>query len=88
MLEGPAGRVYGTSSLLGAINIVTRPRPTSSVSAHIEGGSYGYLSAGARANVASGKWNNQLSGSYSRSDGYQRNSAGGLNSDYSGGKAF
>ena len=88
VLEGPAGRVYGTSSLLGAINIVTRPRPTSSVSAHIEGGSYGYLSAGARANVASGKWNNQLSGSYSRSDGYQRNSAGGLNSDYRGGKAF
>ena len=88
VLEGPAGRVYGTSSLLGAIDIVTRPRPTSSVSAHIEGGSYGYLSAGARANVASGKWNNQLSGSYSRSDGYQRNSAGGLNSDYSGGKAF
>ena len=88
VLEGPAGRVYGTSSLLGAINIVTRPRPTSSVSAHIEGGSYSYLSAGARANVASGKWNNQLSGSYSRSDGYQRNSAGGLNSDYSGGKAF
>ena len=88
VLEGPAGRVYGTSSLLGAINIVTRPRPTSSVSAHIEGGSYGYLSAGARANVASRKWNNQLSGSYSRSDGYQRNSAGGLNSDYSGGKAF
>ena len=88
VLEGPAGRVYGTSSLLGAINIVTRPRPTSSVFAHIEGGSYGYLSAGARANVASGKWNNQLSGSYSRSDGYQRNSAGGLNSDYSGGKAF
>ena len=38
--------------------------------------------------MASGKWNNQLSGSYSRSDGYQRNSAGGLNSDYSGGKAF
>ncbi len=88
VLEGPAGRVYGTSSLLGAINIVTRPRPASSVSAHIEGGSYGYLSAGARANVASGKWNNQLSGSYSRSDGYQRNSAGGPNSDYSGGKAF
>ena len=88
VLEGPAGRVYGTSSLLGAINIVTRPRPTSSISAHTEGGSYGYLSAGARANVASGKWNNQLSGSYSRSDGYQRNSAGGLNSDYSGGKAF
>ena len=88
VLEGPAGRVYGTSSLLGAINIVTRPRSKSSVSAHVEGGSYGYLSAGARANVANGKWINQISGSYSRSDGYQRNSGGGLNSDYSGGKAF
>ena len=49
VLEGPAGRVYGTSSLVGAINIVTRPREKSSVSAHVEGGSYGYLSAGARA---------------------------------------
>ena len=88
VLEGPAGRVYGTSSLLGAINIVTRPRSASGATAHVEGGSYGYLSAGARANVASGKWNNQISGSYTRSDGYQRNSAGGLNADYSGGKAF
>ena len=25
VLEGPAGRVYGTSSLVGAINIVTKP---------------------------------------------------------------
>ncbi|MGM9702298.1 MAG: TonB-dependent receptor [Prevotella sp.] len=88
VLEGPAGRVYGTSSLLGAINIVTRPRSASGATAHVEGGSYGYLSAGARANVASGKWNNQISGSYTRSDGYQRNSAGSLNADYSGGKAF
>ena len=31
---------------------------------------------------------NSLSGSYSRSDGYSRNRAGGLNADYSGGKAF
>ena len=39
VLEGPAGRVYGTSSLLGAINIVTRPHSSTSASAHIEGGS-------------------------------------------------
>ena len=88
VLEGPAGRVYGTSSLVGAINIVTRPREKSSASAHMEGGSYGYLSAGARANVKSGYWNNQLSGSYTRSDGYSRNKAGGLNADYKGGKVF
>ena len=88
ILEGPAARVYGTSSLLGAINIVTQTPPLSSLTAHVEGGSYGYLSAGMRANLSKGKWNNQLSGSYTRSDGYLRNKAGKLNADYRTGKAF
>ncbi len=88
VLEGPAGRVYGTSSLVGAINIVTRPAQKSSVSARMEGGSYGYMNAGARANAATGRWNNQVSGSYTRSDGYSRNSNGGLNADFRGAKAF
>ncbi len=88
VLEGPAGRVYGTSSLLGAINIVTKTPPSSSLSARIEGGSYGYLAAGARANIAQGRWNNQLSGSFTRSDGYLRNKANRLNADYKTGKAF
>ena len=53
VLEGPAGRIYGTSSLVGAINIVTGARSQesedrSNVQAHIEGGSYGYLNVGAR----------------------------------------
>ena len=88
VLEGPAGRVYGTSSLLGAINIVTKTPPSSSLSARIEGGSYGYLAAGARANIAQGHWNNQLSGSFTRSDGYLRNKANKLNADYKTSKAF
>lgn len=88
VLEGPAGRVYGTSSLVGAINIVTRPADNSSVGARVEGGSFGYAAAAARANVKSGRWNNQVSGGYARSDGYTRNKAGGLNTDYSGGKVF
>lgn len=88
VLEGPAARVYGTSSLVGAINIVTRTAQRSSVGARVEGGSYGYVSAGARANVAAGRWNNQLSGSFTRSDGYSRNKDGGLNADYQTGKAF
>lgn len=88
VLEGPAGRVYGTSSLLGAVNIVTKTPPQTSLSAHVEGGAYGYLRAGARANLAQGKWNNQLSGSYTRSDGYLRNKAGKLNADFKTGKAF
>ena len=88
VLEGPAGRVYGTSSLLGAINIVTKTPPSSSLSARIEGGSYGYLAAGVRANIAQGRWNNQLSGSFTRSDGYLRNKANRLNADYKTSKAF
>lgn len=88
VLEGPAGRIYATSSLLGAINIVTKSAAISSIDARIEGGSYGYLSTGARANIANGHWNNQLSAGYTRSDGYSRNKAGSLNADYKTGKSF
>ncbi len=88
VLEGPAGRVYGTSSLLGAINIVTRTFPTTSLSAHTESGSYGYWGAGVRANIAHDGWNNQLSASYVRSDGYLRNKAGRLSADSRAAKAF
>lgn len=88
VLEGPAGRVYGTSSLVGAINIVTRPADKTSGEVRIEGGSFGYLSSGARGNIKSSRWNNQLSGSYTRSDGFSRNKSGGLNADYNGGKVF
>lgn len=88
VLEGPAGRVYGTSSLLGAVNIVTRTPQASSADVHAEGGSYGYLAAGGRVNARSGRWNNQLSAGYTRSDGYSRSKSGALNADYRGGKAF
>ncbi|MGP1435673.1 MAG: TonB-dependent receptor plug domain-containing protein [Phocaeicola sp.] len=88
ILEGPAGRVYGTSSLVGAINIVTKIAANSSVDVHIKGGSYGYLTTGGRANVVSGKWNNQISANYTKSDGYTRAKGGNLNSDYEGGRVF
>src|SRR5574344_1736991 len=88
ILEGPAARVYGTSSLLGAINIVTKTPSQSSLSAHVEGGSYGYSSEGARANIVKGNWNNSFSANYTRSDGYTRSKKGNLNSDFDGLKAF
>ena len=88
ILEGPAARVYGTSSLLGAINIVTRTPSTSSFSSHVESGSYGYASAGARANIAKGNWNNSFSANYTRSDGYTHSKNGNLNTDFDGLKAF
>ncbi len=94
VLEGPAGRVYGTSSLGGAINIVTKEvgslqeegRSLRSA-VRVEGGSFGYLSAAGRISQVS-SLTSHLSASFTRSDGYQRSKAGALNSDYRGGKAF
>jgi len=90
VLEGPAGRVYGTSSLMGAINIVTRESTPGQVAARVEGGSFGYLSAAARLSLPARRspLTSQLSMSYTRSDGYQRAKSGALNSDYSGFKTF
>ena len=89
VLEGPAARVYGTSSLLGAINVVTSSSPKlgevrRGLNMRIEGGSYGYLTTVGRMENAS----HSLSANYTRSDGYSRSKAGHLNSDYQGGKAF
>ncbi len=97
VLEGPAGRVYGTSSLVGAINIVTTSRNKAEdaenknmVQGRIEGGSYGYLSAAGGLTLHAHKMrvSTKLSGSYTRADGYSRSKSGSLNSDYNGGKAF
>ena len=110
VIEGPAGRIYGTSSLVGAINIVTtRGRRNeergarseegggsndSALQLHAEGGSYGYLNIGGRYSPSSfllppsSKTSHSLSANYSRSDGYSRSKAGGLNTDFRGGKGF
>lgn len=90
VLEGPAGRVLGTSSLMGAVNIVTKVPDSRGATAHLEGGSFGYLSAGGSATMARPgvPWRSQVSGSYTRSDGYSRSANGHLNSDYHGGKAL
>ena len=88
VIEGPAGRIFGTSSLAGAINIVTKAAYDSGVEARAEGGSFGYAGAEARLALATGKWSNAVSGGYARSDGYLRSKAGHLNADYGGGRAF
>lgn len=88
ILEGPASRVYGASSLLGAVNVVTRFMPSKSLRARVEGGSFGYFNGGVTASLGGRRFSNQLSASYVRSDGFQRNSAGNLNSDFRTGKVF
>lgn len=86
--EGPAGRVYGTSSLVGAINVITKAASDSSGDVRLEGGSFGYAAGGARFSLAKGSWSNQISGGYTRSDGWMRSKSGHLNADYEGGRAF
>ena len=88
VIEGPAGRIYGSSSLVGAINIVTRPAQATSTDVSLEAGSYGYAKVSGRTNLKQGRWNNQLSAGYARSDGYSRSKAGRLNTDFSGAKGF
>jgi len=88
ILEGPAARTYGTSSLLGAINIVTRKPESNGAEARLEGGSHGLASASLSVREADGRVRNVLSAGYSRSDGYTRSSAGGLNTDFKSAKAF
>lgn len=88
ILEGPAGRVYGTSSLVGAINIITRTEEHNGVEVRLEGGSWRTLGSGMRASLVSGPWHSQLSVSAGRSDGSSRNAAGELNADFRTAKAF
>ena len=88
ILEGPAGRTYGTSSLLGAINIVTRKPSRDGIEARLEGGSHGLASASLSLREAGRRARHSVSAGYSRSDGYTRNSSGGLNTDFRTLKAF
>ena len=87
VLEGPAGRIYGTSSLVGAINIVTATATQGT--AALEAGSFGYAKASLALSLPKlSKAEGGLSAGYTRSDGYSRSREGRLNTGYSGTKAF
>ena len=88
ILEGPAARAYGTSSLLGAVNIVTKTHEKSGVSARVEGGSHKLFGASVGGNLNSGKFSNQLSLNYMRTDGYTLSRQGTPNTDFATAKAF
>ena len=88
VLEGPAARGHGASSMVGAINIVTKYSGESSATLNLEGGSFMYGNANASAALKGKHSYNMFSAGYQRSDGFNRNAAGGLNSDFSAFKTF
>lgn len=88
ILEGPAGKAMGASSLLGTINIVTRKEDRHGGSVRLEGGSFGMVGGGAGFQYAGKRLYSSISGNYLRSDGHSRNKAGGLNADMQSGKLF
>ena len=88
ILEGPAARTYGTSSLMGAVNIVTKTHDKSGVSARVEGGSHALLGAAVSGNINSGRFSNQLSLNYTKTDGYTLSREGTPNTDFAAAKAF
>lgn len=88
VLEGPAARGHGASSMIGAVNIVTKYDGGSSASLNLEGGSFKYGNANASVALKGRRSFNMLSAGYQRSDGFNRNSEGGLNNDFKAFKTF
>ena len=85
ILEGAAGRLFGSQAFSGAINVVTRKVVKNSLRANLAAGSFGTVGAGANAGFKSGGLSHFVSGNFTRSDGGTENSAFNLgNAFYNG----
>ncbi|MCF0219996.1 MAG: TonB-dependent receptor [Muribaculaceae bacterium] len=74
ILEGAGSRITGSSSLMGIVNIVTKPARENGIRLYAEGGSFLTFGARASGDLNVGKVRNRLSGLWSRSDGGTQNS--------------
>lgn len=74
VLNGASARTFGSQSLNGIINIITRNATTSGATVHAEGGSHGIAGGGGKVDLASKKTSNSLSTDYFRTDGAVTNS--------------
>ncbi len=74
IVHGPASLVYGASAFAGGINIITRKDKESNGYVNVQGGLHKLLSTEARGAYKAQSSLHQLSGGYSRSDGYMDNS--------------
>ena len=74
VLNGASARTFGSQSLNGIINIITRNATSSGATIHAEGGSYGVAGGGGKVDLALKKTSNSLSTDYFRTDGSVTNS--------------
>ena len=73
VLRGPQSAVYGSDATGGVINIITkRQTKPSSLSATIEGGTYGTLDESASAGMRAGDFSLRASGEHYHTDGFSR----------------
>lgn len=82
ILEGAAGRLFGSQAFSGAINIVTRNVKQNCVGANISAGSFGTYENGIGLGLKTEATTHYISGNYRRSDG------GADNSNFQQGRAF
>ncbi len=82
ILEGAAGRLFGSQAFSGAINIITHNVKENAIRANISGGSFGTFENGAGLALKTKKTSHYISGNYRRSDG------GTDNSSFNQGRAF
>ncbi len=82
LIEGPASRLYGVSSLLGAVNIITKKNKSSELSSSLEYGSFASSYLSSRLQLANNNSFISVSASMAGSDGYSKNAKGWNNADY------
>ncbi len=73
ILNGAASRALGANAYSGAINIITKPLAYNQLNASVNFGEYGYLSGHVDVNKTTKNTRNLISASYSKSNGYTKN---------------
>ncbi|RLD75341.1 MAG: vitamin B12 receptor [Bacteroidetes bacterium] len=87
VLEGSGARVYGNNAFSGAVNIITNTKDQNNIHFSLMGGSYELFGAKLSSNYTIKKFNNYISLSKKKSDGYKENTDFDiLNFYYSGGQ--
>lgn len=73
ILRGPQSAVYGSDAMGGVVNIITRRQTAkSSLTATIEGGSYGTLNERAAGGMTAGDFSMRFSGAHAYAQGFSR----------------